>query len=704
MTEATAPRDRYRILRPIGSGGMSQVFEAFDESLKRTVALKVLHPHLAADPEARARFAREAQATARLRHPNIVEIFDVAGLDAEDAFIVTELIRGPTLRAFAESHRFAPPSELALVAMHQLACALAHAHANGVVHRDLKPENVMLTESGVLKLMDFGIARLLDTELRMTMTGALVGSPLHMAPEIIEGQRATPASDVFSAGTLLYWLLCGVPPFLGNSASQTLKKILDGERPDPRLRAPSLSERQCAFLDRCLDRDPGRRFADGSALRSAVECLLQEEGIGDPAACLCSFFSQPEAARVALTDELVARWTAQAEAVLAQTPPNVARAIERLDRALCAAPQDAAALALHCRVRHLRQAAKRRAWQRHLGLAGALLLGLIAVIAWLLSRAPPELDARAVAQTAPFSPPPSQDMAAPTSQWPSAALEGSAVPPALPAMARQSVSAPSDPPSEIPVGDVSAMRDGLPDGSTGDRAPLSDQTGQRASTEVLAEAGRPSTALAADGGAEAAHLANARLRRARGEFAEAAREPAPLPQGAIARRAASSASPSPARAMGKLEVMVQHAAYGLTWGKIFLDGQWINGQSPAWSGEVAVGWHELRVEAPCCLAEARRVLVAAGDQNPPVVFRLSSRPALLSVVSDEACEIWLDGLRRASCADSVRDPVAVPLPQGALRSDVSFLLVRPGKEDVVRTERFEAGQAREIRVSFAATE
>ncbi|MBQ4335019.1 MAG: serine/threonine protein kinase, partial [Myxococcaceae bacterium] len=232
MTVAAAQRDRYRVLNPIGSGGMSQVFEAFDESLRRTVALKVLHPHLALDPEARARFAREAQATARLRHPNIVEIFDVAALDSNDAFIVTELIHGPTLSAFVAAHPLAPPGELAFLVMHQLACALAHAHQNDVVHRDLKPENVMLSESGGLKLMDFGIARILDSQTRMTMTGTLVGSPLHMAPEIIEGERATPASDIFSAGTILYWLVSGAPPFLGNKATQTLRKILDVERED----------------------------------------------------------------------------------------------------------------------------------------------------------------------------------------------------------------------------------------------------------------------------------------------------------------------------------------------------------------------------------------------------------------------------------------------------------------------------------------
>lgn len=677
MTEAAAQRDRYRILRPIGSGGMSQVFEAFDESLKRSVALKVLHPHLAANPEARARFAREAQATARLRHPNIVEIFDVAGLDSREAFIVTELIRGPTLRAFAELHRFAPPSELALSVMHELARALAHAHENGVVHRDLKPENVMLTESGGLKLMDFGIARILDTETRMTMTGALVGSPLHMAPEIIEGERATPASDVFSAGTILYWLACGVQPFLGNNASQTLRKILDGERPDPRLSAPFLSERQCALLDRCLDRDPSRRLVDGRALLRAIEEILSDEGVGDPAIRLRSFIARPEASRAALTVELVARWNGQAEAALAETPPNVARAVERLDRAMCVAPQDAASQALHARVRHLRQAARRRAWWRRLGIGGGLLLGLIGAIAWLSNRAPASPDLPPAPGGSQVDPTPPRALAVPAP--PPAAGSPEASPKAPRAVdsrsspsldARQGGKAPDERASMAPV-----------DGASSTRAtPAPAEAAPRAPMEASLKVAGPGAAMTRGGGTESAPPVDRRARRA-------STRPA--------RGAAKGAS-------GRLEVMVQHATHGLTWGKIYLDGQWINGHSPAWTGEVEVGRHELRVEAPCCLAETRSVMVAAGDQTPPVIFRLLSRPALLSVVSDEACEIWLDGTRRASCLDSVRDPVAVPLPRGALRSDVTFLLVRPGKEDLARTERFEAGQLREIRVRFAA--
>ena len=170
---------RYRLLEPLGSGGMSVVYRGVDTSLHREVAVKVLHPHLARQQEARARLAREARAVARLQHPNILEVFDFADPTTEEAFLVTELVRGETLKSFAERERLFPP-ELAALVIQQLSRALGHAHEAGVIHRDLKPENVMVRDDGVLKLMDFGIARVLDPAERMTVTGALVLSLIHI--------------------------------------------------------------------------------------------------------------------------------------------------------------------------------------------------------------------------------------------------------------------------------------------------------------------------------------------------------------------------------------------------------------------------------------------------------------------------------------------------------------------------------------------
>src|ERR1700694_4014133 len=140
---------RYRILEELGSGGMSVVYKGLDTALDREVAVKVLHPHLANKEDSRRRLAREAKAVAKLHHPNILEVFDFAEADSENAYIVTEYIRGQTLRHFAEKRAFRPP-EIAAMVIYEVTTALACAHEAGIIHRDLKPENVMVREDGVV--------------------------------------------------------------------------------------------------------------------------------------------------------------------------------------------------------------------------------------------------------------------------------------------------------------------------------------------------------------------------------------------------------------------------------------------------------------------------------------------------------------------------------------------------------------------------
>ena len=232
---------RYRILEQLGQGGMSVVYKGLDTTLEREVAVKVLHPHLASRLESRKRLEREAKAVARLHHANILEVFDYSAESGEEAYLVTELVRGKTLREFIDEEALQPP-ELAAMVMFEIAAALAHAHEAGVLHRDLKPENVMVRDDGVLKLMDFGIAKIIDHGEKMTMTGALVGSPAHMAPEIIEGEEAGAEADIFSLGTMLYLFATGKLPFTAPNTTATLKKILDCVYDDPRQVVPSVAD------------------------------------------------------------------------------------------------------------------------------------------------------------------------------------------------------------------------------------------------------------------------------------------------------------------------------------------------------------------------------------------------------------------------------------------------------------------------------
>ena len=176
--------EKYEILEEVGQGGMATVYRARDLRLGREVALKVLHPHLARQEEARRRFRREAQAVARLRHPAILEIYDYSGEEVPTAYIATEFIRGESLRDHLE--RRAPElPEVGMMIAVQLLGALQHAHENGVIHRDVKPENVLIGHDGGIKLADFGIAHLADGQ-GMTVTGTLLGSPAHMSPEQIQ--------------------------------------------------------------------------------------------------------------------------------------------------------------------------------------------------------------------------------------------------------------------------------------------------------------------------------------------------------------------------------------------------------------------------------------------------------------------------------------------------------------------------------------
>ena len=371
---------RYRLLEPLGSGGMSVVYRGLDTSLQREVAVKVLHPHLAQQQEARARLAREARAVARLQHPNILEVFDFADpASTEDAFLVTELVRGETLKSFAERERLFPP-ELAALVIQQLARALGHAHEAGVIHRDLKPENVMVREDGVLKLMDFGIARVLDPAERMTVTGALVGSPAYMAPEVIDGEPATPESDVFSLGTLLYWLWTATLPFAAPSTPATLKRILAGTYEDPRGACPAISDALVAVLDTCLAHDPAERYATARELEEALSEPLEDLGLGDGEAILASFFADPGTTRTALVGRLVSALLARGaeEAAAGRLP----RALARVDQALALEPDAPAARALLDR---LQASLRRGRARRRVLLVGGGTLGVAALAAGVVT-------------------------------------------------------------------------------------------------------------------------------------------------------------------------------------------------------------------------------------------------------------------------------------------------------------------------------
>jgi eukaryotic-like serine/threonine-protein kinase len=329
--------ERYKLIEEVGQGGMAIVYRAQDATLKREVAIKVLHQHLAAEPESKARLEREAQAVAKLRHENILEIFDYSGLDSQSSYIVTEFIDGQTLKQFLTARALKFPEVAAMVAV-EVCGALAHAHGVGVLHRDVKPENVMVRKDGLLKLMDFGIAQVLDLQ-RMTVTGQLLGSPAYMAPEIVEGKQLDFRTDVFSVGIMLYLLATGSLPFTGKNPHEVLRRITEGKFPDPRLVGRGVDQALSRIITRALARRPEDRYADVGPMADDLRAYLEDAGLGDVRAELRAFFADPDDYEAGLPKRLAAALTASANRHLAAK--RSAKALEIWNRVLAFDPNNA---------------------------------------------------------------------------------------------------------------------------------------------------------------------------------------------------------------------------------------------------------------------------------------------------------------------------------------------------------------------------
>lgn len=317
------------------------MYRAIDETLKRDVAIKVLHQHLASEPESKARLEREAQSVAKLHHENILEIFDYSGPDSPSSYIVTEFIDGQTLKDFLAARPIAYPEVAALIAL-EIGGALAHAHAAGIIHRDVKPENVMIRKDGVLKLMDFGIAQVVDLQ-RMTVTGQLLGSPAYMAPELIEGKALDFRTDVFAVGIMLYQLATGSLPFSGKNPHEVLRRIVEGKFAEPRTLNRRVSDGLARILARALARQPGDRYPSLDALTGDLRQHLADAGLGDPKRELRTFFADPAAYEAALPARLAAGLMASADAALGAG--KKAKAIEIWNRVLAFDPKHEGVLA-----------------------------------------------------------------------------------------------------------------------------------------------------------------------------------------------------------------------------------------------------------------------------------------------------------------------------------------------------------------------
>jgi len=282
----------YRLVEKIGAGGMGVVFRAFDERLERDVAVKVLPPGFLDDAEARRRFRREALVLSKLNHPNIETVHDFDSQDGVD-FLVMEYVPGASLDAKAAGAGLTE-AEVAQLGL-QLAQGLAAAHDKGVVHRDLKPGNVLLTPTGQVKILDFGVARLLDPEgktattMTATLAGAttgeaVVGTLPYMAPEQIRGGKVDRRTDIFALGAVLYELATGKRAFPQGAGPQLVDAIMNLPAPSLRATHPRVSPALEAIVSRALEKDPARRYQTAPELAADLQALLAGRGAKGPAA------------------------------------------------------------------------------------------------------------------------------------------------------------------------------------------------------------------------------------------------------------------------------------------------------------------------------------------------------------------------------------------------------------------------------------
>ena len=280
----------YVFLEKLGAGGMGEIYKARDSRLNRMVAVKVLAPGRTRDPERRRRFIQEAQAASALNHPNIITIHDILP-EGDTQYMVMEHVAGQTLHQMIAAGQL--PVEQALLISTQMANALAAAHAAGIIHRDLKPANVMIASSGLVKILDFGLAKLMDptsgvrsngsessSDDRVTMTaapltveGSIMGTVNYMSPEQAEGLKVDARSDIFSFGAVLYEMVTGQRAFDGDSGISTLSAVLRDEVKPISEIAPEVPAELDAIIARCLRKSPAERWQSTTEVAAALKSL-----------------------------------------------------------------------------------------------------------------------------------------------------------------------------------------------------------------------------------------------------------------------------------------------------------------------------------------------------------------------------------------------------------------------------------------------
>src|SRR5438552_12464486 len=265
---------RYQVAGRIASGGMGEVYRAHDTVLAREVAIKVLHPQFAHDRGFVARFRREARAAAILNHPNIVGVYDWGATD-NTYFMIMEFVHGVNLRNLLAEYGRLEPAQVVEVCLQVLA-ALDHAHGHGIVHRDIKPENILIARDGTVKVADFGLARAYADSYVSQAEGTVTGTVQYLAPEQIQGQPADPRTDLYALGVVMFELLTGRPPFVGETSLGIAYQHLSNRVPTPSMLVPSVPVALDGAVLMATERDRERRPASARSLRDHLIRISSE--------------------------------------------------------------------------------------------------------------------------------------------------------------------------------------------------------------------------------------------------------------------------------------------------------------------------------------------------------------------------------------------------------------------------------------------
>ena len=267
----------YQILSTLATGGTAVLYKAVQKSLDREVVIKRLHSHLTSDTNFTRRFDVEAKAAASLDHENIVRIID-SGISAGNYFIVMEYIDGFSLSEILEKH--GPiDDELTLLIAREICIGLDHAHQHGIIHRDIKPANIMITATGQVKITDFGLAKLIGSQLQHTVADTLLGTPLYMSPEQAIGDGIDGRSDIFSLGTICYEMMTGKKPFTGNTYAAVIQRIIEGHIPHPCRVNEKVSPEASRIIMKALNREPSKRYGTALEMARTIETYIGQEKI-----------------------------------------------------------------------------------------------------------------------------------------------------------------------------------------------------------------------------------------------------------------------------------------------------------------------------------------------------------------------------------------------------------------------------------------